>query len=217
MEDIEIQDVDDRVETGQWIDCPHCSEKILVGFKSKVWIQRLETVTNDGHTSQPRDKVKTWQDSLSGKQSAVLDEAKRTGLLDCFVHALERGPHDGMPNNKEKYFLGWLQHCKPRIIPEWALNEFRELYPKKYIEFYGHGFVGAVCADSEFSLFLPINLINGISIKQRVSGEKRMGTPDVSGVRQWIRTRMGYVPAGKGAFVDEMKKKSYGEFANPVL
>lgn len=213
---MEAADIDSRTDCGDWIDCPHCNQKILVQFKSKVWIQKTEGPSD--RTTPPRaTKLDAWEDSLSQKQKSVIEHAKRTGLYDSFVTALERGPHHGLPKNKEKYFLEWLKMCKQKLIPAWALSEFQDLYRGKYVEFFSFGFVGGVVAGGEIVLFMPVDLINGLKVKTAVNGEKRMGQPDVSGVRQWIKTKMGYVPAEATVFLSEIKKRSIGEFANPSL
>lgn len=211
-----IEAKDDRTAGGDWIDCPHCNQKVLVHFRSKVWIQHAE---GPGDTAVPRGefKKKEWRDGLSGQQMNILDHATRSGLLDSFVAALERGPHHGVPKNKEKYFLEWLVMSKRKVVPEWALAEFRELCPGKFIEFFGSNFVGAVVAGGEIMLFMPIDLIAGIKLKTTMGGEKRMAAPDASGIRQWVRTKMGYVPQDARIALEETRKRSIGEFANPVL
>lgn len=210
------QGQDDRTACGDWVECPHCSGKILVSFKSKVWIQKAETPSE--HALPPNQKKKKdWRDGLSQQQVSILDHATRTGLFASFVAAMERGPHNGLPRNQEKYFLDWLKMCKPKIVPGWAISEFKSLYPKTFVEFYGYNFVGAVIADGEIMLFMPIDLVAGIKVKTSMNGEKRMAPPDASGVRQWIKTRMGYVPQEARIALAETKKRSIGEYANPVL
>lgn len=210
-----VERLDDRVDCGEWIECPHCKEQVLVQFKAKTWIHSVET---PGEATAPKkSKEQSWRDKLSGQQSAVLDQAIRTGLLESFIAALERGPHNGIPKNKEKYFLEWISMSKRKILPAWALDEFKGLYPGKFVDFLGYNFVGAVLADNEIMLFIPINLINGVTLKTSMNGEKRMAPPDVSGIRQWIKTRMGYVPQEARIFLDETRKRSIGEYANPVL
>jgi hypothetical protein len=172
---------------------------------------------NESATPTGATKKKDWRDSLSGQQMNILDHATRTGLLDSFVAALERGPHHGVPKNKEKYFLEWLSMSRRKIIPAWALSEFKELYPGKYVEFFGSNFVGAVVAGGEIMLFMPIDLISGIKLKTEIGGEKHMAPPDVSGIRQWIRTKMGYVPQDARIALEETRKRSIGEYANPIL
>src|ERR1700676_312416 len=113
----EISAQDDRADCGQWIDCPHCAGKVLVHFKARVSILKVDI---PGRTVAPVEPKKTWRDGLSGKQMNILDHAVRTGLFDSFVAALERGPHHGVPKNKEKYFLDWLCASRRKIIPQWA-------------------------------------------------------------------------------------------------
>lgn len=216
MTDIQPQDTD-GVSTANWIDCPHCAGKVLVEFKTRVYIQSAKTASEAESVPPGELKAKAWRDGLSQQQVSILDHAIRTGLLASFVATLERGPHHGMPKNTEKYFLEWVKMARSRMIPEWALNEFKGLYPGKFIEFYGSNFVGGVIADGEIMLFLPIDLISGLKLKTTMGGIKSMAPPEVSGVRQWLRTKMGYVPAEARIFLAEARKRSIGEYANPVL
>lgn len=222
---------DDRTEEkhdrGEWIECPHCQKEVLIRLKAKI---TGIGVSNENTTSPSEAKaarivqavsadttVNTWGAALTGKQASVLAQAKRSGLFDSFVAALERAPHNGVPANKEKYFLDWLKLARSKVVPQWALAEFKGLYPGKFIEVVGANFVGAVLANGEMSLFFPIDLVSGVKVKTAMNGNMSMGAPDASGVRDWVRTKMGYVPQEARLMLLETRKRSLGEYANPVM
>src|SRR5262249_3909715 len=121
------------------------------------------------------------------------------------------------PKNVEKALLTWFRCSRARTVPLYMLSEFRELYPNREIEFYAHGSVGAVIAGGNVSLFLPLDVVQGARVATAEDGRTKTIPPDVKGVRQWARTKMGYIPIeGRVAYL-VMRKRSIGEFARPSL
>lgn len=201
----------DLVKTRRNVICPHCLERfsVLFGFS----VRDVECAVVGAEAGLTKDEL--WRQSLSQAQIGLLDSARRSGLLDSFIAALERGPHNGLPSNKEKFFLHWLKMAKPRIIPDFALSEFRSLYPKAEIGFYVSQYVGAVTANGELNLFLPVDLVVGKSLV--LAGVERKISADPAGVRQWLKTKMGYVPQEARIMLAEAHKRSIGEYARPVI
>ncbi len=198
-----------RSECIKTVSCPHCNESLTVHMSMSV--SKVEKFLGSGSNA-----VERWRESLDASQLGVVDAAKRSGLLDSFEHAVKTSM-PMPPTNIEKYFLNWVARSTPALIPQWALKEFRDLYPGEFVEFYTAQQVGAVIAGGAISLFVPIELIKGKSVRTGVDGKKAMLPPDVSGIRQWTRTRMGYVPDDARAMLSEMRKRSIGEFARPMI
>jgi hypothetical protein len=203
-----------KAYTGRKAVCPHCSEEILVHFS--VEISEVAAPKGETPSANPADKIARWRSTLDPSQSGTIDAAKRSGLLDSFEQAVKSSAVT-QPSNIEKFFLDWLKLARAKMIPSWAMDEFKDLYPGKYIEFHVSQCVGAVVAGGKISLFLPVELLSGKTVKTAMDGTKRMLPPDISGVRQWMRTKMGYVPADCPSAIAEMRKRSFGEFARPVL
>lgn len=118
----------------------------------------------------------------------------------------------------KKLFLAWCSLAKPRLVPAWAKKQFVELYPEaKEIIFCAHQYVGCVVVNGKLELFVPLVLVrDGVRIESD-AGKTFEVSNDGEGLRQWVRGRFGYVPADSKLAVTEMKKRSIGEFANPVL
>lgn len=207
--------IKDHADCGEWINCPHCQGQILVGFRARA---RITGVSIGGDTATPpNNRIELWRSTLSQDQLSILDHATRSGLLGSFVAALQRAPHHGLPSNTEKYFLDWCRMARPKLVPSWAMKEFSGLYPGTDIKFFGSQFVGAVISNGEIMLFMPVDLIGNGKTVMLGGTEKHFTPPDISGVRQWLHTKMGYVPQEARVMLAETRKRSIGEFANPVL
>jgi hypothetical protein len=107
--------------------------------------------------------------------------------------------------------------CRAKTVPVWALNEFRDLFPGKRIEFYAHQSIGAVLASDQISLFVPLEVLTGQPVEATAEGKRQIIPPDVKGVQQWIKTKMGYVPANARIAVAAMRRRCIGEFAKPLI
>ncbi len=198
----------DRPEGVRIVTCPHCNEELVIHLNTSI--AKVEKFLGYGADNEDR-----WKANLSPDHAELLEWAKRSGLMNSFEAALRAGLN--VPKHIDKYFLTWLRLTKPSVIPQWALDEFRGLFPGKFIEFHAAHTVGCVIASGEIQLFLPLTLIRGKSLRTGVNGNRAMIEADVIGVRQWIKTRNGYVPADCRAMLKTMHTRSIGEFARPAL
>lgn len=71
--------------------------------------------------------------------------------------------------------------------------------------------LGAVVAGKELSLFVALNLV--------VSSRTSVGDigPTELGIRQWIKTKLGYVPADAKIVLELAQIRSRGELAIPDI
>jgi len=146
------------------------------------------------------------------RAQGILEAATRSGLLASFEAALKAAPHNGIPRDIENYFVrSWLELARPRQIPGWALDQFKQLYPGKFITFWVAQFVGAVVASGEICLFLPVSLVR--------ETRTAVGTvpADPSGIQQWSKTKLGYVPKECRMMIEAAQVRSLGELAIPDI
>lgn len=206
-----MKDPDSRPEGTKCVSCPHCNQEMLIYLS--LSISKVERFSGAGNS----DFEKRWMGELSQKEKNQLDRARKTGILDAYRYAVENSG-GSMPNNVEKHLLGFFKDAKQKTIPSFALDEFKSLYPGKFIEFYATRGVGCVVASGVMEMFIPTEILTGSKIKTQTNGIEALLPADISGVRMWMHTKMGYVPSDSRIALEEFRsKKSFGEFARPML
>jgi len=200
------------ITTGKAVVCPYCEQTILVQYH--VEIAQVSRQGASEKTASGAVDIVRWRQTLTMSQLALLESATRNGVLDSFRAALDGSNMQGKPNNPEKYFLDWLRQARPRDIPSWAMRPFTEFCNGKTVGVYSAQFIAALVANGELLLFLPLHLITGI---KSGLGESRILPTEGAGIDQWIKTKMGYVPRKARFFLEEMQRRSSGEFAKHLV
>lgn len=192
------------------LTCPHCHEAISIGVSINA-IALLEPGLHDAE----QDRV-NWLAALPENQRLVLELAKNAGLLEAFQQAVERAKEGQVPRSREKFFLTWLQTVRPVVVPRFAVDRIINLVGHRPLTFFSAQGIMGVAVEGHLRLFLPSVLIMGVTRKTGV-GRARPGL-DVTmrPLDDWIRTRWGYV-ANAGITLDLMRKRSFGDFARPLL
>lgn len=191
------------------IECPHCQTVIKVDLQ--VTIKRagfIDEVEGASHED--------WKKLLSPEQLQVLEDAKQTGVLTSFETVTKTAKSDQIPHNIEHFFLNWLKTAKPTLVPSPMLQQLIRDFKGARIQFYSAQGVGVILADGAIRQFIPTHMVVGKAIRNPSGGLKARIHAEKSEFDHWIRTQFGFV-AGKGPFFETMKKRSIGEFNNPVL
>jgi hypothetical protein len=189
--------------------CPCCGEEITFGL-AITEVRKFETV------EQGPD---WWKSSLSPEQINVVERAQINGLLDALKTAMSKAVNTqaAPPRSVERFFLTLLKTMRPKRIPKFCLDALYAEFGGR-IDFWSAQGIGIVLSDGAIVMFVPLDVVVGTAISPTGSSGRtiRMDTKE-SEFYAWIKTRMGYVPTGKGLFLEEMRRKSFGEFARPTL
>jgi hypothetical protein len=191
------------------LNCPHCGDDIAIDVGVELQTARKW---------EPDREADDWRLSRTPEQIAVVEHARSSGVLEAFTVAVHaRQAANGQPKSMESFLLTFLSSMRQNRVPHFVL--------KHYIREFGHGTISiwsaqgvlAVVADGRLRAFVPLEVVRGQSIVS-VSGlnKSRIGG-DEDSFQAWVKTRNGYVPAGARVFLDEMRGKSFGEFAKPSL
>lgn len=186
--------------------CPNCSTELVVHFA--IEMRGLMAASAE------------WEDTLTGDQRAVLQRAEDVGLFEPFCRTVAVTRPNNVPKSKNGYrrlFLHVFKNATPKRIPEWAVGMLkRELATHKF-DVYGAEGILIVSVDKIAKLFIPENIVNGLSIKTLGARNVAGRIPaDRTELTNWIKTRHGYV-VGKGEFYAVMRNKAIGDFARPGL
>lgn len=206
-------------------DCPCCGEKLKVSIGVKV----IEAVAYSDKpapkgTKPLRTAVDTFADAearKTGKQTKVTESpvvaaAEANGMLAAFAIAAERAfAAGGKPKDVGSVFLDFMVKARPKVIPQAALNIFTQQYEGN-LEFWGALGILAIISNKTLRGFVPFNLVAGEPIKGLRGQLKARMDFDRNGLDNWVRGKFGYV-AGRGEYFEAMRKRSIGDFANPVL
>jgi hypothetical protein len=206
------------------IHCPHCKESfdatvsyeanvsVVLGSEGHMPTEILARRGDDTAKSRPITAGEHFTAQLDPAQELAWKMAEESGMGEAFGKAFQHA-HGTVPNNIPKAFFGWLRLAKPKMIPREVMQVFKDEFGGS-ISFVAHQSVGAVMSNGEVVNFLPcqtVGLSGASGVRLSQTGGQLARTAE-----QWIRTKYGYV-ARSGAMLDTMRKKSYGEFCNPVL
>lgn len=204
----------DRPPNTFLLTCPHCNQELLAYLSTGI--SKVERLV-EGQADGVGNKDDRWWNNLDPAQRTLLDKADKCGLLACYDAALKASA-TSYPNNIKKHFLGFLRMMRQKVVPSWVLGEFMGLYPKQFVEFYAANGVGCVVADGAMVMFVPATVISGTHVKNHMTGKLTLGpVNDHLPLREWAKTRNGYVPVETRMMLATMRTRSIGEFANPVM
>lgn len=192
--------------------CPHCKNEVEMRLSVRL-VGGMEA----GRVNEPLSET---PDRLTPGQRQFIDLAAKNGMLDAFKTAVQHGPMaEHPPKHMEVFFITVLRVSKPCIIPKVTLDVLRESFgPVGYLEFFSGNGVGIITVDKRIRAFMPVQLALGESVgNNNRSGPRYRMDADERALTHWIKTRMGYVPAGCEMFLEALRRKTIGDFANPLL
>lgn len=188
--------------------CPHCNEPVRF---------RLET---DYGTFGKQGSDEDWRASISDKDRQVLASAEASGVFRSYQQAAIARPNVPPLRNAAKGFLAFLARMKPQTLTPQAALMIRSTFPASVVEVYTSAEISAITLNGTLSLFIPTAHIT--KSEMQADGKIEDGkvkvqrlVEDAEDFHAWIKTRMGYVPAGGGMFLKEMRKRCYGAFSLP--
>ena len=114
------------------------------------------------------------------------------------------------PKDMDVFLMTALRTLRTKRIPPSALRLLIANYEGGRVEFLAGSGVGVVIVDGKLREFVPIQLVVGDHLA-KIKMDYNEGS-----LMRWVKTKMGYVPADS-IFIDELRRRSFGEFANPVL
>lgn len=197
-------------------ECPCCHAKLKIQMATQI-------TGVDEYTLEPKPPkakpIKTKDEGHTVDEVRVLEMARAGGLLEAFdktVTVAYETQGTGKPKDIDGYFIQFLKLCKPRTVPQFALSRCVREYGGA-IQFFGTQNVLACASDGKIVAFFPLHMLVGVPITSAINKRiKARVDADEDVLEMWIRTKYGYV-AGSGAYMEQMRKKSFGEFANPIL
>lgn len=196
--------------------CPHCQKRIymtLTACEDDV----VEVTQKHNGTKPAMNRDEAWEATLTSGQRAMLKSVEEDGTIDLMLVALADSPNAlSMPTTatgKHRFFISFMKSCAEKRIPEHALRYFARKYNGAHIKVLGANGILAIVVDGKLGGFVPQQIVMGSTAKTATGKAWVLeSTPEELDV--WVRTRFGYA-AGGGLFLNEMKKRSKGEFALP--
>ena len=186
--------------------CPHCGTIIAV---------QVEITDVTEFTDAPTEP-NWWKVGLTTEQLQIVENARAKGMLDALQSIIKQMPNT-RPKSIERFLISVLKTSVVKRIPEFALNIFIAEFGG-LISFYSAQGVGIVASDGIIRMFCPISLVAGASLRGfGVGGAKRRLSAEAGPLRDWLRTRSGYVPISSPMFIDELHRRSIGDFALPEV
>jgi hypothetical protein len=194
----------------KYLQCPHCQERIAVLMSARLEVPQQTYVFTSSEAHQAQ-----WRKELPEMQRLVLDLAERNGMLSAFRKAAETAHRDSVPSHIEPLFLRWIRECRQVMIPQEHLRRLSVALndPHHITCFATQGILG-VASGRALRLFVPAVIVLGLKKKTR-DGLRLAVEPDEAKLDEWIRTRWGYVT--EPIVLDELRKRSFGAFARPLL
>ena len=191
--------------------CPTCGSvlELTLVCKSKVIVEGRPV-----EALPARTRTAAEQDVLAG--------ARRAGLLEPFAQTVAFTKQDQVPKDMDAFFLTFVRGLTQRLIPQYAMEAFNTLFDYRPLEYHTCQGIGVVIVDGYMRLFVPNTQVVGTAVRSLNNhgskGVRRALKVDdgKEKLREWIRTRWGYV-AGPGALFAHLHKRSFGEFARPNL
>jgi len=192
-------------------NCPECHARISVDVGVGI---------ADGPSRI--DKEREWLGMLSPSNREVLELAEQNGLLEAFrqardaVHPLKKGKSQIAGY---RFFLTWLLEASEMELDNLTQLAAQELFKTcagqvKALIF--NRIIG-VLVDDRLQLFIPDALI------KRAPAVPQNGKVKIADIaaqtepfRNWVKTKNGYVPAKASLFLQEMRRRVFGEFGRPM-
>lgn|SRR5262245_456654 len=198
-------------ETKPWlkhIQCPHCHQDIDINLGIDI-----NAVTVGG-------TKKETQTRYSGEETAILNDAEATGILEAFREAWNAHNIQSPlihASSVGDAFLKYLKLAVPKRVPSFVIETYVKEFPGHLFFTAAQGVV-SVISDGRLRAFFPQLFALGAKIGRLGSnggGITGRLPADEARFSEWIRTKHGYV-VGHGLFFEAMQKRSRGEFVDIV-
>lgn len=186
--------------------CPHCEKEIVVHVQTVV--QQVTVPVADDDPDHP------WKFNATASHIALVEDARRSGLMEAFGQAAKDMNVDGsIPRVIEKTFLNFVRYAQLFNVPGAALVAIQRDFPgSKKVEIWQASGIAAISVDGVVRRFAPLRHVRILSFPQpRSRMADQVVRRNQADAGTWMRTRWGYV-VGKGAFFEEMQKKFLGEW-----
>jgi hypothetical protein len=195
--------------------CPCCNEPLKLVLDVDMTLR--DVVALKLHEPEPKAKAKPEWTPEQVAERNVLARAESSGILKAFEEAVESRANGQTPGHIPSYFLHYLRTMTPRLIPQRILDVLLEAYPDAFITVFASQGVACVVVEGVIRLFIPVEKLLGLSLRKlgRSSSvgvtQPRMDV-DESEIRNWIKTRRGYVPAGSTEFLSALRQPTMGSY-----
>lgn len=158
-----------------------------------------------------KEPAEGWKKGLSDIELEICERADKLGLINSLaLAAREQGTPVGSKNIKP-FFLKLLKVAKPIYAPG-AVVESLEKDCGGVIQINAANGIGMVLSDGVLKMFVPMRYLANYRVDDIKVGETTASLK--SSLGEWVRTKMGYVPASAGLFLAEMRRKNKGSFSN---
>lgn len=213
------QIADIEKETRSFV-CPCCDAQLQ--FRLQVRVVSVGTALSpDEHAERTGVPVSIGQSTLQRQKlleenAEFLANSKKLGVFDAFHQAVDVAALNvsgGPPNDKDKYFLQWMQKAAKQNAPQFALRQCLNGSAGGNLELWGWQNVSVILQDGLFRVFVPRQLVNGEDIKELAVEGGSIVTKRTVALPTWVRTKYGYVEKS-GEFANELRKHSIGAFAS---
>jgi hypothetical protein len=157
-----------------------------------------------------------WRSTLTASQVELVEEAKKTGLFSAFCNAVVVAKDSNLPQNLEKFFITVLRTAVPKQVPRFALKRFIKEWPGTRVEYFASQQIGIIVVEGVIRAFIPSFYVSGRTIRNLRHDFRGVTSAPQETFEAWIRTKNGYV-SSSGALLEELRSRSLGSFARPVL
>ena len=193
--------------------CPHCEKDIVV-----VVIFGMADVSADVLTPELGEMkdIPAKADRFTAREEEILKSATLSGVFPAFKSAVERVQEGQRPKHVERFFLNFLRTATRKIVPHDALEVLLREFGRQSLEVWGNSSLLAIVSGGVIKAFVPYTVVKPAPLTFHEGGRFRADTEENGAMREWTKTRWGYV-VGRGEFYDVLRKRSIGEFARPSL
>lgn len=188
----------------QSFDCPMCKARLYVNLELRL--KRIVALDEEGKP------MAGLSESVTGENAALLKELEESGIAQAFFETLERAMVGGTPRNPNRHLLDFIKGATRVRIARHLLRPLIQEFDGQ-IEIYAHNLIAAIVAGGQVRCFIPYPLLKGETVNRLTqNGTQITSTAEPMTSQRWRKSKFGYVE-GSGAFFNELRKKSYGDFA----
>jgi hypothetical protein len=183
--------------------CPHCGGAIKIVF------QEITVEPQECTDRLPPDPLK----GLSKQQRLIVAQFEANGLLERFRDIIRETPQ--RVTGVESFLISWLRTLVRKVIPQTHLTEFLERFGyADPLEIWAAQGIGAVIQKGRIIELFPAALVTGTRLSTlgvNSDSHKRLRVNSADGLRQWLKTRRGYVPAECEVFLGHLRSTAIGD------
>jgi len=194
--------------------CPHCQTATKLVMVVNMQLHDVTAI----ELTQPRSEgvtTKATEGRFQPAEQAILERAQGSGILDAFAETV-RSRNNQVPAQMDSYFLHFLRTMTPRVIPMRILEVLREAYPDEHITIFASQGIACISAGGVMKFFAPVEKLLGMKLNSLGRNDGGINSPrldvDENEIRNWIKTRRGYIPADSTEFLDALRRPSIGAY-----